>query len=70
MTPRYSAAAYRTAAKKYLGERDAMRYQQQQAELNSEKQRAARFDIGIAAMQRAADRHLELAKEAEREAGE
>lgn len=65
----YTAAQYRDAVRKYLDDRAAMLYQQEQAKKNGERQRAGRYQLGIDAMQAAADRHQELADiAAEREA--
>ena len=64
--PRYPAADYRSAARKYRDDATAMRYQQQQAVAAGHLQQAARYNLGIAAMDAAAETHLELADEAER----
>lgn len=66
IVPRYPAADYRSAARKYRDDATAMRYQQQQAVAAGHLQQAARYNLGIAAMDAAAETHMDLANEAER----
>ena len=61
-----TAEDYRKAAQKYRDDANAMRYQQQQARQAGHGQQAERFNLGIDAMDAAAETHLALANEAER----